>query len=438
MKTKMWLEKIGVGGLIFLLPFFALPMATGEMESQFDMPKRLAAFLLGNLCFSLFLSRRVSVFYGLAHLGFVSACFFSGFGFWQVYPCLFEIAAVMTGLWFVELQESDRIFYLKIVALSGLVCCLQAYLQTFGFTWPLHFAEGIAHDYPIAFLGQQTKFGAFAALISTLCLALCWYPCAVFAGFCALITGSSFTYLSLGVGILVVLRHKIGLRTTLVLASAGVLALGVLYLAKPDMDAFAGNGRLNVWKETIACAKERPLIGFGPGGFHTVFDSHCENWRTRERYGKFAQAHNDYLQVLFDGGRIGVACLVIVLFGIFLAYWQTWIKDRHIREFNRSWDRDYLKCFIDKKSVHAAQGILAALMANAVGNFPWQLSPHYVLGLISGGILLHELKQVAIILPIWPQPIYSFFQTLRRRFASIWEPRMIFPWRRRENTSTAP
>lgn len=420
---------------MFLLPFFAIPMAMGEMESQFDAPKRLIAFFLGNLCFSALLCRRVSFFYGLAHLGFVSACFFSGFGTWQVYPCLYETAAMMLGLWFVELEEQDKLFFFKLIAISGAICCLQAYLQTFGVTWPLHYAEGIPRNYPIAFLGQQTKFGAFAAMICALLLALEWYPLAVFAGFCALITGSSFTALGLGVGVLVILRHRLGLRRILQICGLGGLAMVAIFAIRPSLDMFSGNGRKEVWADTIRCAAERPWFGFGPGGFHTIFASHCESEHTYYTAGHFLQAHNDYLQVLFDGGRIGLVLLGIVLFGVLLAYWQTWILDRHIRECDLSLDKDYVQCFRDKKSVHAAQGMLAVIMANALGNFPWQLAPHYVLGVISAAILLHELRLVGTILVIWPQPIYLRSLISRLRFVLTWAPWMTFPWQRRENTS---
>lgn len=384
--------KIGVGGLIFLLPFFVFPFASGDMGSQFDAPKRLVAFFLGNLCFSIFLSRRVSIFFGLAHLGFISCCFFSGFGSWQVYPALFETSAMMTGLWFVELEEGERVFYLRVIAASGLLACFQAYLQTMGHPWPLSFAEGIPTDYPLAMFGQHTKFGCFAAMICALCLALEWWPCAVFAGFMTLVTGSSFSVLALGAGALVVLRHAWGLRRVLLISVWGGLALGAIFFLKPNLDAFAGNGRSQIWSETVKCARERPAFGFGPGGFATVFGSYCQDDFTRKMHGSFQQAHNDYLQVLFDGGRVGLVFLALVLFGLLRAYWITWF-----RRYRLGGDiplRNY-----DRKSLVAAQGMLAGCMANAVGNFPFQLAPHYPLAVVSAAILLQEARVIGTIFP---------------------------------------
>lgn len=420
---------------MFLLPFFAIPMAMGEMESQFDAPKRLIAFFLGNICFSALLCRRVSFFYGLAHLGFVSACFFSGFGTWQVYPCLYETAAMMLGLWFVELEEQDKLFFFKLIAISGIICCLQAYLQTFGVTWPLHYAEGIPRNYPIAFLGQQTKFGAFAAMICALLLALEWYPLAAFAGFCALITGSSFTAFALGVGILIVLRHNLGLKRILQVCGLGSLVMAAIFAIRPSLDMFSGNGRKEVWADTIQCAAERPWFGFGPGGFHTIFASHCESEHTYYTAGHFLQAHNDYLQVLFDGGRVGLVFLAIVLSGVFWAYFRTWWRGKWCMLIGTNdwdgWERsDHVPT-----SLRVSQGMLSVIMANALGNFPWQLSPHYVLGVISSAILLHEAALLDRIFPIWRQPPFLLSLTSRLRCVLTWAPRTMFPWLRPGSTS---
>jgi hypothetical protein len=413
---KKFAVKIGVGGILFLLPFFVMPMATGDMQSQFDAPKLLASFVLGNLCFALYLAEEVSAFFGLAHAGFAAAVFFSGFGSWQIYPSAFEAAGMMCALWFVKRTEPDRIFYLKLMAVSGCLVALQAYLQTMGLTWPLQFAPGIDHHHPIAFLGQHTKMGAYLAPIAALLCALEWWPFAAFVGFVCLLTGSSFTVLALGVGMLVVVRHRIGLRCALGIILAGAIILGGVFLWKPHMDAFAGNGRSAVWRETITCAKERPWFGFGPGGFGQVFASHCESKQTGELNGHFQQAHNDFLQVLFDGGWIGVLFLSTVLFGIFRAYFYGWWQSRQCIVIGvGGWRESHAP----SPDVRAAQGMLAALLANAVGNFPWQLSPHYILGLISSAILLHEAKMLGTIFP-WPQPTSSLLPTSSSRWRSIW------------------
>lgn len=409
MKTNL-VAKIGVGGILFLLPFLLLPL-NGDMQLQFTLPKFAAAFILGNLCFAMVLARDVSPFFAIAQFGFACSCLFTGFGSWQIYSYAFAMAGFLTAHWFVWQEEWLKLLLFKIIAASGVLICLQAYAQTMGFEWPLHFAPGIEHYHPIGFFGQHTMLGAYLAPVCAIMCALEWWPLAAFAAFVCLLTGSSFTCLALGVGVWVVLRHRIGLRISLGIALAGLIALGSLFLAKPSLDIFAGNGRNLVWQETIACAKERPLLGFGPGGFSAVFGSHCETVRTNELWGRFEQAHNDFLQVLFDGGWFGVACLAVVLFGIFLAYWRTWAVPKT--------QYDTLCLGGMKPTVVAAQGALAALLANALGNFPWQLSPHYVLGLISSAILLHEAKMLGT---IFPCRLQTSFRSLRSRckLPSIW------------------
>lgn len=382
LKTK------AVGGVLLLLPFFVFPM-NGDPNAYNRIPKMMAAYMLGNLCFA-FLLGEVSFFLGLAHLAFSWIVMFSGFGSWQIYPQAFEAAGMMLALWFVRLDERERLGILRLVAIGGILCCFQAYLQTMGFTWPLTFAPGIETWHPIAFLGQHTLFGAYAAPIAALCLALNWYPAALFCALMALLTGSSFTALSLGAGLLVVARHKIGLKPTLALVGAGGIALLGLFLLHPRLDAFAGNGRLGIWGDLVRCASARPWFGFGPGGFNAIFASSCQKHSLDA--GHFFEAHNDLLQVLFDGGRVGLAALAIVLFGILRAYFHSWWR-------RESFAGGILLRNYDRVSLVASQGMLAAMLFNCLGNFPWQLSPHYLIGLISAAILLQAAPGAGTIFP---------------------------------------
>lgn len=405
---KHLIAKIGVGGILFLLPFFILPL-TGDMQLQFTFPKFAGAFLLGNFCFALMLARDVSPVFALAQFAFAAICLFSGFGTWQIYSYAFAMAGFLTAHWFVRQDDSLQLFLFRLIALSGALVALQAYGQVMGFTWPLTFNPGIDQHHPIGFFGQHTLLGAYLAPITAILLALEWFPVAAFVAFVCILTGSSFTVLALGAGALVVMRHRWGLRPVLGIIGLGVISLGALYLAKPNLDAFAGNGRLAVWKETIACARERPLVGFGPGAFRAVFASHCETRQTGELWGKFEQAHNDFVQVLFDGGRLGLFCLLLVLAGILQAYAHTW------------WLIGKPHCPIElNRTLICAQGVLASLLANALGNFPWQLSPHYVLGLISSAILLHEAWQLGTINPECFGKIFTRAHLLIERLRPSW------------------
>ena len=410
--------KIGAaGGILFLLPFFVIPF-NGDMQMQFDVPKLMGAYLLGNLCFAFVLARASSFYLGLAHLGFSWITLLSGFGSWQLHPFAFYLGGLFFSLWWVTLPEASRVLLLRLIAVSGCLVALQAYAQTMHFTWPLQYGEGIDNFKPIAFIGQHTKLGAYLAPIAALCLALGWYPACAFVVFVCALTGSSFTAAALIAGLLIAARFKLGRRMVINITALGLAASVALFLLFPKLDMFAGNGRMDVWRETVACAAERPVTGFGPGGFATLFADHCESVRTRELNGRFFQAHNDFLQVLFDFGRAGVVVLLVVLFGIFRAYFHTWWRftSPHL-------------------SVRCAQGMLAALMVNAVGNFPFQLAPHFLLGMSSAAILLQDARAAVTIFP-WQPPIYLRLLSLQTKCARIWARLMTFPKRKLRSTST--
>lgn len=365
---------------MFLLPFLVLPF-NGDMEMQFNLPKLLGVFLLGSLCFAFSLSERVSPYFGLAYAGFMGSALFTGFGTWQVYPAIYFGAACGFSVWLVERPESERLVVLRLLALAGVLSAFQAYLQTMHVVWPLQYGEGIDKYKPIAFLGQHTKFGALMAPLCALCVALGrrWWPFAAFLAFLTILTGSSFSVLGLGVGLLVVARHWVGRRAVTWVTGAGVATLVTIFLAHPELDMFRNNGRVDVWREMISCARqEAPWIGRGPGSFAALFDKTCETVRTRELNGRFLQAHNDMLQVFHDGGLVGVLVMLVVLYGIGAAYYRTWWKPDRYRTLT---------------SVQAAQGMFAALLANSLGNFPFQLAPHFLIGIFSAAILLKRARR---------------------------------------------
>jgi O-antigen ligase len=72
-------------------------------------------------------------------------------------------------------------------------------------------------------------------------------------------------------------------------------------------------GRAHFWSVTLDIIKAHPFLGTGLGAFGVIY-SHYD---TRNGLYRLEQAHNDYLQVLSDGGVIGAAlalCFVIILF----------------------------------------------------------------------------------------------------------------------------
>ena len=77
----------------------------------------------------------------------------------------------------------------------------------------------------------------------------------------------------------------------------------------------ASNGRIEFWSNTLLIAKDNPIIGTGLDSFgvaYTAYDQGNGNIRVDH-------AHNDYLQMLSDGGLLGFGLLVaflVLLFGL--------------------------------------------------------------------------------------------------------------------------
>ena len=73
------------------------------------------------------------------------------------------------------------------------------------------------------------------------------------------------------------------------------------------------SGRAHFWAVTMDIIKSYPFIGTGLGAFGVVYTQ----YDTRNGLYRLEQAHNDYLQVLSDGGIIGAAlalAFVVLLF----------------------------------------------------------------------------------------------------------------------------
>ncbi len=114
-------------------------------------------------------------------------------------------------------------------------------------------------------------------------------------------------------------------RSLIILVVMVAILVGTLWIgADPIVNRVTGNtqdslttSRVWVWKDALSVFKSYPIAGAGLGAFQTVYPQ-------RSGYdgslGFVAQAHNDYLQVLADGGMIGAV----------LALWFIWVVLRDV------------------------------------------------------------------------------------------------------------
>ena len=72
-------------------------------------------------------------------------------------------------------------------------------------------------------------------------------------------------------------------------------------------------GRAHFWSVTVDIIKTHPLIGTGLGAFSVVYTG----YDSRNGVYRLEQAHNDYLQVLSDGGIVGAALGLFFVISLF-------------------------------------------------------------------------------------------------------------------------
>jgi O-antigen ligase len=105
---------------------------------------------------------------------------------------------------------------------------------------------------------------------------------------------------------------------TILLGGEGVLSRFVGTVNTDDPTT----GRAHFWSVTVDIIRAHPFIGTGLGAFGVVYT----RYDSRNGLYRLEQAHNDYLQVLSDGGVIGAALglfFILALFRMALARRQT-------------------------------------------------------------------------------------------------------------------
>jgi len=365
------------GGMFFLLPFFCNPFDPNP-DLQLEPPKLLAVFLLGAVLFGCYLSRRLHPLMGAIFCVFSFSTWLSGFGSMQLYAWAYFVAAIGISLWFVDLEEWQRGIIFKAIVASGVFSGAYAITQILGKDPLFNYAPGIDSTLPIAFFGQTTKYGAFMAICFGIAMAYDYLLISIFIGGMALASESSMTMAAvLAVIIVRSRRWNYGITISKLFLFSPVLVLSVGYLIFPRAMIFFSHGRTEIWKATLSgWWNGQRLFGFGPGSFRVLFAENFQPASTKGM-GIFIQAHNDYVQAIFE---FGVPAILIMAYALYVFF----------RYYRRFLERPKLR---DKKSQIAAECAFVAISVNALANFPWQLGPHYLIGIMSLCILLKSLKE---------------------------------------------
>ncbi|MBI5848197.1 MAG: O-antigen ligase family protein [Nitrospirae bacterium] len=80
--------------------------------------------------------------------------------------------------------------------------------------------------------------------------------------------------------------------------------------------------RLDIWKDSLGMVRDFPLTGTGAGSFMHLYPA----YRTIRGEGIADHAHNDYLELLTDGGIIGIGLFAWFMAAVLIQSYQTFLK----------------------------------------------------------------------------------------------------------------
>lgn len=361
----MRVNRLLIGALLMVVPF--LFIYSNGIE-PIRLAKLAGVSILGSIGIGLFVSRSINRALGacVAWAGISMAL--TGMGAAQENFFVSVVVTVAACSFAVGSSSRQSVFYLKMLVIMTYIQAGYSLLQMAGLDSLFIYFEG--HEIvPVGFMGQQTILGPLVAcgVVGALSLGgrfLLLLPVMIASiVFC----NSSFTYLSLIAGLSVIYFDFIKKNSLAVLLATAMAIIVSPLLFKDQINTLLmDNGRFVMWQETISIYENKfsfwqQLTGVGGGGFAAVFHKMQSEFLTRMS-GYFLEAHNDYLQVLFEFGFVGVALvfwLLVECFKYGIAAWKSSSVDR-------SWF-----------------AILVCILFNSLGNFPMRIQPHGAIALLA-------------------------------------------------------
>ena len=100
-----------------------------------------------------------------------------------------------------------------------------------------------------------------------------------------------------------------------------IFVAGGIISYKAELIERADPHRIEVWKHTIQLWKSRTLTGHGHGAFRGMIQNTLPSHIQSD--GHWAQAHNEYVQILFEQGIIGLGIFLSLMLITFYRFWRT-------------------------------------------------------------------------------------------------------------------
>lgn len=304
--------------------------------------------------------------------------------FW-IWEPLFRVICFTLLLWAISTCEftGERITrILKVICWCGTVMAGYVVLQSIGadeFFKVKPSVNAITQPNLGGTMGQATLVSPFIAMVVPLALFLKkrWQSVVMIGA--VILTLSQVAIGAMCVGLVGYFAHKN--KAALISGTAvlliGAVVLGVGYFKSPVINGFIkDSARFEAWGETLEDIKDFPLknkksiaiTGAGISGF-THFNRQFHD-------NGFREAHNEYLEILYDTGAIG---LILFLLAIF-----TMVKERWTPK--KAWNND-----ITPYRVALLTSFLTISLC-ALGTFPWHLGATIFYTIVICGLLTNPVN----------------------------------------------
>ena len=283
--------------LLSLVPAIklAIPMPTKDVWFWYILIAGFLGF------YTLFI--KTNVFVKIIAIGSFINCFFSSAPYISFTAYISIISCCYFYILCSKVEHWKPIFKGLLVVL--LLNVFLIFMQAIGKDALLSF--GLHRTILTGTMGQNMQMGSLSVILTAFLVS---FSPLIFAlpfliGICA---NSIWSLFCAGIGAFSYLLTK-SKKVALIVFLVAISIFSVLTVKQGKLGNLSDNGRLGVWKKTIALANQKPLTGWGAGTYQYLFPTlggmKTMPWKT---------AHNDFLQVLFELGYPGLL-VMIALFG---------------------------------------------------------------------------------------------------------------------------
>ena len=305
--------------------------------------------------------------------------------FWLWKPMFHSIVYFLAYLTIINTDFSEKQInsIVKTIAISGIVMAVYVCLQAFGIdqffaTQPfaLNPQNPVHNPHMAGTLGQPTIVAPFIALCLPFLLYKKWNIWAIFCIFVLFLIDSQVASAACILSLCVYCYLK---KPQSWIVIAIMLSGAALFLCL-NPSYIGDSGRFGTWSQIILDWSGTPfegakiaITGAGIGSFQYLF--HATNKTV------FYQAHNEYIELLYSCGIIGLSLFMAVLFNIF---------SRAYKVYRR---------YADKRMslMVALISSFACICLCAGGTFIWQLGVYRIYTVIIIGIMLNKSIQRGIV-----------------------------------------